>query len=341
MNKYTKKKLVSIIIPVYNKSSLVEKCLLSVMKQTYKNIETIIIDDGSTDNSAIVIESFLKKNRDFKAKLYRKKNGGLASARNYGMNYIQGEFVFFLDPDDEIISNAIEKLLASSFEIDIVVGRYLYKNSFLQCWNQRPSTFKYLEGRKLDVKTTYKYLFQEKYGINACNKLYRTEFLKNSKIIFQDNNKIYAEDLLYNLKLLSYSPKIKILSDITYIYFQDENSITHTYQNKMAERYAALINDYNEFEYSNKDIMVIVICNAINCISGQEQSRLAIKREVSKFINKINWNIGNDKINDICKIPFFHRIDYFIILKLFNKISLLSIYLILKNWCRNHRKERI
>ena len=102
-------KLVSVVIPVYNVEKYVEKCLDSVINQTYQNLEIIIVNDGSTDNSLSVCQK--KKLSDSRIKLINKENGGLSSARNAGIECAQGEFICFIDSDDWIELDYIEVLL--------------------------------------------------------------------------------------------------------------------------------------------------------------------------------------------------------------------------------------
>ena len=99
---------ISIILPVYNVEKYVEKCLNSIKNQDYKNFEAIIVDDGSKDKSVEIIEAFIKKDDRFK--LYHKENGGLSDARNFGMNFVTGKFVIFIDSDDYIENKMLTTL---------------------------------------------------------------------------------------------------------------------------------------------------------------------------------------------------------------------------------------
>ncbi len=98
----------SIIIPVYNVEDYIEKCLESINNQTYQKFEAIIIDDGSPDNSSEKIKKFIKNKKNFK--YYKKENGGLSDARNYGLKYVTGDYIIFLDSDDYISPNLLEEL---------------------------------------------------------------------------------------------------------------------------------------------------------------------------------------------------------------------------------------
>ena len=105
--------LVSIVIPVYNAEIYLKKCINSILTQTYKNIQIILVNDGSTDNSAKICEDFLKK--DNRIKLINKTNGGVSSARNMGIYNCEGDYIVFVDSDDWIDSRHIEYLVNPIF----------------------------------------------------------------------------------------------------------------------------------------------------------------------------------------------------------------------------------
>ena len=113
------KNLVSIIVPVYNTEKYLSKCLDSLIKQTYKNLEIILIDDSSTDNSIAICKDYQKK--DERIKIYQKENGGPASARNYGLEKARGEYILFIDSDDYIDIKAVS-LLIDNYSEDTLVG---------------------------------------------------------------------------------------------------------------------------------------------------------------------------------------------------------------------------
>lgn len=103
---------ISIIVPVYNKQKQIERCILSVVKQSYKEWELILIDDGSTDDSAFIIQSYLS---DSRISYFYKENGGVSSARNMGMKKASGEWIIFLDADDYFLPNALSILFDFAF----------------------------------------------------------------------------------------------------------------------------------------------------------------------------------------------------------------------------------
>jgi len=101
---------VSVIVPVYNAEKYIKKCLESIINQTMKDLEIIVVDDGSTDNSAEIIDETIKSNDSTIIKYYKKENGGLSDARNYGAKYAEGKYISFIDSDDFIDEDLYENL---------------------------------------------------------------------------------------------------------------------------------------------------------------------------------------------------------------------------------------
>lgn len=120
------KTLVSIVVPIYNVEDYLTKCVDSVINQTYKNLQIILVDDGSKDSSSSICDEYLKK--DSRIEVIHKENGGLSDARNVGMKYVKGDYTFFLDSDDWIDEKIIEKLLTLiiEYDADIAVSNYYY-----------------------------------------------------------------------------------------------------------------------------------------------------------------------------------------------------------------------
>ena len=103
--------MISVVVPVYNKQNSIKRCIESVLKQSYINWELLLIDDGSTDNSAKIIQPYLKDDR---IHYYHKENGGVSSARNMGIRKAKGEWIIFLDSDDYFLPNALNSLLQTA-----------------------------------------------------------------------------------------------------------------------------------------------------------------------------------------------------------------------------------
>ena len=122
--------LISIIVPVYNVEQYLEKCVCSIINQTYKNLEIILVDDGATDSSGNMCDELAKS--DNRIKVYHKENGGLSDARNYGVERATGEYIGFVDSDDYIDSEMYEKLYEAIKKEDVDVAecnfRFIYSN---------------------------------------------------------------------------------------------------------------------------------------------------------------------------------------------------------------------
>ena len=119
---------ISVIIPLYNKESAIENTVSSVLKQTYKNFELIISDDGSTDNSSSIIKRMALD--DKRIKYFYKSNGGVSSARNYGLSKAVGDWVVFIDADDEMLPNNLEHLhsLVANYNVEIAAANVFLHN---------------------------------------------------------------------------------------------------------------------------------------------------------------------------------------------------------------------
>ena len=210
---------VSIIIPVYNKESAVSSCLDSIIAQTFRDFECILVDDGSTDNSGAICDEYAKKDPRFKP--IHKKNGGVSSARNTGIQAAQGPFLIFCDSDDTIPPNALERLLfpLSSFEGDMVVGDFDMvsidpdKNIV-----RREKSYQraYCEAEIANTTALYEF-FCNNNMLSSCGKLYRRQIISDHQLRF-DTNLIVLEDYAFVLDYLAHCQKICMIPEVVYHY---------------------------------------------------------------------------------------------------------------------------
>ena len=117
--------MVSCIIPVYNTEKYLPRCIESVLAQTFVDWEMLLIDDGSTDASGSICDEYAAK--DERIRVFHKENGGISSARNVGLNYAQGEWIFFVDSDDSLPKTSLESLLSRSSDANIIVGGFFFR----------------------------------------------------------------------------------------------------------------------------------------------------------------------------------------------------------------------
>ena len=116
--------MVSCIIPVYNTQKYLPRCIESVLAQTFVDWEMLLIDDGSTDASGSICDEYAAK--DERIRVFHKENGGISSARNVGLNYAQGEWIFFVDSDDSLPKTSLESLLSRSSDANIIAGGFFF-----------------------------------------------------------------------------------------------------------------------------------------------------------------------------------------------------------------------
>ncbi|MBR3256910.1 glycosyltransferase family 2 protein [Candidatus Saccharibacteria bacterium] len=233
--------LISIIVPVYNVKSFLPACLDSLRSQTYKNLEIILVDDGSTDGSSTFLKAYLSL--DKRAKLLKKKNGGLSSARNAGIEASKGDYLFFLDADDSLEKDAIEylyKLLAGSNATISVCSHYEKSpKGTLKNFNKDKKT------EKLSIEIALKHMLNEEgFMMSAWGKLLPRKLFfsvrKSEKIRFPEN--MLHEDVGTTYKFflrarkLDASSKVAFGSRPKYIYNLRESSITNQgFNNKKLE----------------------------------------------------------------------------------------------------------
>ena len=213
--------LITIIIPIYNVEKYLEKCINSVLEQTYRNIEVILVDDGSPDNCGKICDEYKKK--DSRIIVIHKKNGGLSDARNKGIDIANGKYVYFLDSDDYIERDTIQYLYNNvckyNAQIAIAGIRDIFEN---QSKNKKYSDRSKEEIVKIlnSKEALETMLYNTEFSNMACNKLYEKKLF--SKIRYP-KGKLY-EDLGTTYKVLNLADKIVLSSKMTYNYLADRKS---------------------------------------------------------------------------------------------------------------------
>jgi glycosyltransferase EpsH len=235
---------VSIIVPVYNVDQYLEQCLNSIIEQTYKNIEVIVVNDGSTDSSYIIIEQFAKK--DSRVKVINQINSGLSAARNTGIAIAKGNYIMFVDGDDWIDFNMVERLFLKLINADLVACSYYrayqkfniprvfdIDGIFDANFFQRRLTG--LIGEELKDPSLSDCL------VTAWGKLFKAEIIKDNNLEFVSTREIGTEDLLFNLEYASYASKVYISNEPLYMYRRNNiSSLTSTYKPSLFNQWSLL-----------------------------------------------------------------------------------------------------
>lgn len=230
----------SIIIPVYNVEKYIHKCITSILEQNYQNYEIIVVNDGSTDNSDKVIKKFTNT----KIKVINKPNGGLSSARNEGLKYISGEYLWFVDGDDYIEKNALTILndYLQEDEYDIISFKYYkeYENK------------KIVQIDKINNKDKMQYPLV---NTSACTKIFKASFFTKNNFLF-DEGKIY-EDLSLIPFILCKGKKVKFIEEPLYSYAYRDNSImnfSNDFNFNRDDKFFAIDMLYKRFEKEKMNI---------------------------------------------------------------------------------------
>ena len=238
-------KLISIIVPVSNVEKYLKKCVYSILNQSYKNLEVILVNDGSTDNSGKICDELSRE--DSRINVYHKDNGGLSDARNYGVAKANGEYVGFVDSDDYIDQYMYENLYKAIRKYNTQIAECgitrVYKNNKLRphydgeeyslVVDREGYLKEYLENRKV-------------YGAAVCKLL----SIDLAKVLKFPDGKVY-EDVFYTLELLKKVDKYTLISGNYYYYYIRGNSITTKTFSSRDMDYIEIIDKIGEYTLNN------------------------------------------------------------------------------------------
>ena len=243
--------MVSVIIPVYNGAEFLEDCLRSVMNQTYRDIEIIVIDDGSTDESYEICKRLAKE--DGRIRLFTQTNSGVSVARNKGIQEADGDFISFVDADDLLPKTSIDILMQKiDVDVDYVIGsiesfRGNKKNTVL--WEDKEYTFQSIR----EQMYSFFYII-----LSPCGRIYRRSVIVDNGISFCKGLP-FNEDFIFNLDYCSFLRKAVTLSAITYHYRRGGMATSVTYypnRNEISELYVKKsIEFYGGIEYVPEDFL--------------------------------------------------------------------------------------
>lgn len=258
---------VSVIVPVYNVEQYVEKCLQSLVKQTLDDIEIIVVNDGSTDNSKTIIENFINSHKYANIIYVEKENGGLSDARNYGMKYATGEYIAFLDSDDYVKSTIYEKMYNKAVE---------EKADYVEC------DFYWSYPKKNKVDTGFRYTNKKEMlvyaRVVAWNKLIKMNIIKDMFPVG-----MHYEDVEFFYKLLPNIQKFAFVEEPLIYYVQRENSLVNKQGAETAQIFNVLDNSiefykknglYNEYkeelEYTYTRLLLCSSLKRIKAIKDKD-----------------------------------------------------------------------
>ena len=286
----------SIIVPVYGVEKYIDKCLNSLVKQSLKEIEVIVVNDGTKDNSQKIVDKYVKKYPD-KIKSYIKENGGQGSARNYGLKKATGEYIGYVDSDDFVEKDMYKKLYNKAKEnnYDIVVcGNYNVSEDY-----QNKNIDAFINNYNTDLENIF-------FGKMAVwNKIYKRDILIKNKLEFKE--KVWYEDLAFTLKAIMNSNTFAFIDEPLYDYLIREGS---TMNNSNVQRNLEILDAFNDIlsyikhnkkeEYFSKieflAIDHIYISAIVRVLKADADDK--VKREtINKLIDYMNTSFPNYKNN--------------------------------------------
>ena len=312
-----KKGTVSVIVPVFNTEKYLACCLDSICKQSYADLQIILINDGSTDGSMRICEEYAKK--DSRITLLSQKNAGVSSARNAGLGVAVGHYLCFVDSDDYLEIDAINTLVSSQIHEDLIVSRFstVDENGSIESESKKFDSF------TTDSDSMIKYVLnptiEYEYQGYLWNKLYLNEIIQKNCIRF-DESISYNEDRLFLINYLLSSKKVRFISDKTYKYRQRSGSAMgaveqHFKVNQLTELHAfdeicLLLKKHQNMHYYAA-VKEAARCAKMLCIRiSRSKTFVAEKKQVKShvYVNSrivIFSPIGNVSIKDRCKCLYY------------------------------------
>lgn len=300
---------ISIIVPCYKVEKYIEQCVSSLTGQTYKNIEIILVDDGSPDKTGAMCDELAQK--DSRIHVIHKRNGGVSAARNDGLSEARGEYIIFVDSDDYVPLDAYENMISCAVETgaDMVIGDIIKVNDQEEQYAQFFAE-PFLAQTREDIDNLVCTVMYKNYCPNPpssgpaygyggpTNKLIRREILVNNSIHFDTRLKGIYDDIVYSMYATACSGKIAYVNKPVYYYRLVQGSLTHSFKQDMPEIAKEILNAVEEFlaKYDQKGsyrkayyalcIRIISYClRRYYCNRNNRASVLKLASELKRVMN--------------------------------------------------------
>lgn len=287
---------VSVIVPIYNVEKYLEKCINSLLSQTLEDIQIILVNDGSKDNSGNIAKEYEKNNKD-RVIYVEKENGGLSDARNYGLKYATGDFIAFLDSDDYIEKNAYEEMYNKAIEENA---------DYVEC------DFIWEFPNKIRVDKQYPYKNKKEMlsfvRVVAWNKLIKRQLITDNNLEFPKG--LRYEDVEFTYKLIPFINKFAYVDKPFIHYVQREGSIANVQNERTAEIFTVLDNVIEFYKKNNiyeeyRDELEYNYARYLLCSSLKRMCKIKDKTIRGKLLTesweRLNLNFPNWKENVILK----------------------------------------
>lgn len=344
METVVNKPKVSVIVPIYNVEKYLRRCLESLVNQTLKEIEIILVDDESPDNSEEIYQEYIAK--DNRLKLVQKKNGGLGLARNSGLEIATGEFIAYIDSDDYVDLNMFNKLYETAKEnnLDTVYCGYNNLDDDLKVHSFSEVDKLTVFNTKDDVNSVLLDMIackpssplERKYRMSVWHAIYSRDLIESNKIRFCSERQFISEDIIYHIDYLSKAERIAFIPDSFYYYCYNEDSLTKTFREDRFEKSVILhqellrrfnVEGYDKKVYKNR-VDRFLIGYARYTIVRLSKAGISYAEKI-----KILKRICRDKVWDSMKdypvqeMPFKQKIIFYLIkYNMLNSLLFISKY---------------
>lgn len=312
-----KKKILSIIIPVYNVESFIEQCLTSTSNQSVsaEDIEIIIINDGSTDKSIELVEQFIRNNNNFEYRLYSQTNKGLSAARNAGLDYAKGQYVWFIDSDDWIRPNCLHEIIyvLNNKKIEVLaLTTIIIDNQNRKIISRHLSDNDIIDGERI-FNTSWKYPYS-----GAQFYIFNKDFLNRYKLRFKEG--LVFEDLLFTPHVLDKCRVACVLNSPSYYYRLRSNSITtSSISQKKADDLLYTMNQYiqgfHHNLFTNPSIPTKMSLSIMTTLLRKYVNHLP-KDDSKIILKKISNNAELKQIIDLKNTSLKYKLAYWIAVRL-------------------------
>ena len=306
LKKITESKMVSIIVPVYNAEKYLGRCLESIINQTYSNLEIILINDGSKDNSKKICEDYAK--RDSRIIVISQENKGSSRTRNTGIEKAKGDYIFFCDSDDVVDKNAIFELMYNRELYDSELVMCGIKEIF--CKNNNVTKIKDLVYKR-ELLLSKNDILKEMYPFidvggfhSQCNKLYKAEIIKTNNLLFNENLKI-GEDFCFNINYINFCNSISFVWKPLYYYYIGENYLSNIYNEKYLEERKQMLKTLSKFYQENNLDMKVIKFQQIKATFSyftklfNKNCNLTYQEKLKKVEENLNISIDLKEANGI------------------------------------------
>ena len=311
---------ISVIVPIYNVERYLCACIDSVLNQTYRDFELILVDDGSPDNCGAICDEYAQ--RDSRIRVIHKTNGGLSDARNAGLDIATGKYVYFLDSDDTIEPNLLETvvpILEQGADMVAFTLRSFHDDGTIVDTYIRECGSYILKTPEDRLSFLYRTLLQAKIGWDCCLRVFSREKIERYGLRFADNRKIFSEDLYFSLCYCAHATRIVSLEDCLYNYRLRSDSIMGVQSTRNNLPRILLLAD-SVWEYYNRFDDCTLLCRNFERLwfqifMNQFMYQIQYAQDQGAFRDSIiqelpNWEALADRLKQQLKDAAFWRSQY-------------------------------